>query len=218
MTVSLNRFPSDMPGDDLPGDATPPAWMVDTLRMPLNDRDAGLLLDARTQIMTRVRTLPTPRRLVAPMPLARWRRRGTLSGMGGVVLTAVLALMLTVREGEHLTLASRVHATALVLGDSAVPVSTADAQHPRSETGTPGAQQGRSRWLDTMRVVELVVRGSGLREVALRQTAAVRAVALARISATEWRARALVPRDAVDVTVIVNDVALAPTPVASPPR
>ncbi|WP_337170225.1 hypothetical protein [Gemmatimonas aurantiaca] len=216
--ISTNRFPSDMPGDDLPGDTTPSAWMVDTLRMLPGDGDTVQLLEARARIMTRVRALPTPRRLVAPMPLARWRRRGTLSGMGGVVLTAVLALMLTVHEGEHLTLASRVHATALVLGDSAVPISTADAGHPRGEAGTPGARQGRSRWLDTMRVVELVVRGSGLREVALRQTAAVRAVALARISATEWRARALVPRDAVDVTVIVNDVALAPTPVASPPR
>jgi hypothetical protein len=216
----MSRFPFADSGDARAGEPAPPAWMMEALRAPTAER-----VDARTRIMARVQALPAPHRLVAPMPMARWRRRGTLSGLGGVVLTAAFALMLTVREGERFTLASRVHTAALVLGDSAVPVSH-DTRDATSAASSPATRQDRissrigDRLLDTMRVVELVVRGVGLQDVAWRRTGDLhgktRTVALARISSTEWRTRTLVPRDVVDVTLIVNDVALAPTLVTPP--
>ncbi|HEY0931138.1 MAG TPA: hypothetical protein VGE27_14555 [Gemmatimonas sp.] len=226
----MSRFPFADSGDAHAGEPAPPRWMTEAMRAPSAERS-----DARTRIMARVQALPVPHRLVAPMPMARWRRRGTLSGLGGVMLTAAFALMLTVREGERFTLASRVHTAALVLGDSAVPVAShmADAAHAPTTSAT--SRIGRrisdslsaslsaglgNRLLDTMRVVELVVRGTGLQDVAWRRAGdahgPARTVALARVSSTEWRARTLVPRDAVDVTLIVNDVALAPTPVTPP--
>ncbi|BAH37086.1 MAG TPA: hypothetical protein DGD08_16900 [Gemmatimonas aurantiaca] len=211
----MSRFPFADSGDARAGEPAPPAWMTEALRAPAAER-----IDARTRIMARVQALPVPHRLVAPMPMARWRRRGTLSGLGGVVLTAALALMLTVREGERFSLAARVHTAALVLGDSAVPVS--HDTHDASARTKPDRGNSRigDRLLDTLRVVELVVRGVGLQDVVWRRAGDahgnVRTVALARISSTEWRARTLVPRDAVDVTLVVNNVALAPTPVTPP--
>jgi hypothetical protein len=80
------------------------------------------------------------------------------------------------------------------------------------------------RLLDTMKVVEYVVHGSDVRAVqvrhAMRDERANEAhvvpfepTQLTRVSDTEWRVRALLPRDAVAVSFRVNEFTLDPVPV-----
>lgn len=189
----------------------PPTWIVDALRAPVASRP-----EARTRIMQAVRGLPTPRLLSAPMVqhASRWRRRGSLTGLGGVLLTAMLMLAATVRQSDQRDLSARVQPSAIVLGDSAVPVRGADS--------LAAIMQGRL--LDTMKVVEYVVRGSDVRDVqvqrALRDQQANEAhvvpfepTRLTRVSSTEWRVRALLPRDAIAVSFQVNDCTLDPVQV-----
>lgn len=131
----MSRFPFADSGDARAGEPAPPAWMTEALRAPAAER-----IDARTRIMARVQALPVPHRLVAPMPMARWRRRGTLSGLGGVVLTAALALMLTVREGErfsspHVCTRPRSCSAILPCRSPMTPMT-----HPRDETDQATAE------------------------------------------------------------------------------
>lgn len=195
--------------DPLEHDAVP-AWIADGLRAPVPSR-----ADARARIMQQVYAMPAPRRVGAPLVqrTARWRRRGSLTGLGGVLLTALLMVASGVREGDRQAMAARVQPMAVVLGDSAVPVRGADSL----------AAIMSGRLLDTMKVVEYMVRGTDVRSVrvqrAVRDPRAVEAhevpfepTTLTRVSGTEWRVRALVPRNAKAVAFTVNDVSLDPTP------
>lgn len=199
-----------------------PSWVVESLQAPVTSR-----AEARTRIMQQVRGVPAPRRLSIPLVqrASRWRRRGSLTGLGGALLTAMLVLAVSVQRGDQQATAMRLQPTAMVLGDSAVPVRGADSL----------AAVLSGRWLDTLKVVEYVVRGSDVRRVivqrAVRSTGAVRSQAavsmasrdqrivpfqpaqLTRVSAHEWRVRALLPRDAIAVSFTVNDVTLDPVPV-----
>lgn len=192
-------------------DDLPPAWIVDALRAPVTSRS-----EARTRIMHAVRALPSPHRLSTPrvQHASRWRRRGSLSGLGGMLLTAMLMMAVSVRQGEQHDVSARVHPSAIVLGDSAVPVRGADSL----------VAMMHGRLLDTMKVVEYVVRGTDVRAVrvrhAVRDEKANEAHAvpfepteLTRVSDTEWRVRALLPRDAIAVSFQVNEFALDPVPV-----
>lgn len=187
---------------------TMPSWMADALRAPVMSR-----AESRARIMARVRALPAPRRLSVPLVqrASRWRRRGSLTGLGGAVLTAMLMLAVGVRQSDQHALAQRVQPTAVVVGDSAVPVRGADSL----------AAIMSGRLLDTMKVVEYVVRGEDVRSVHVQH--AVRdghanethvvpfePTQLTRVSSTEWRVRALLPRDAIAVSFSVNDITLDP--------
>jgi hypothetical protein len=145
---------------------------------------------------------------------SRWRRRGSLTGLGGALLAAMLTIAVGVRQGDRHALAQRVQPAVLVVGDSAVPVRGADSL----------AAIMSGRLLDTMKVVEYVVRGSNVHRVqvqhAVRDEHATEAhpvpfqpTQLTRVSDTEWRVRALLPRDAVAVSFSVNDFTLDPVPV-----
>jgi hypothetical protein len=174
----------------------------EALQAPLADRP-----DARARIMQRIRTMPAPLHTAAPMRASRWRRRGALSGAGGLVLSAVMALMLMVRHGNEVSVVAHVQPQLFVLGDSVVPVHGADSL----------AAVMSGRWLDTMRIVEFVVHGAQVRRAAVQAPvphgrAEAPVLTLARASAVEWRGRALVSRAARNVTFVVNDVPLAPTP------
>ncbi len=192
-------------------DGTPPTWFVHALREPVTSRP-----EARTRIMAAVRALPAPHRLSAPRTqhASRWRRRGSLTGLGGVLLTATLMMAVTVRHGEQREISARVQPSAMVLGDSAVPVRGADSL----------VAMMHGRLLDTMKVVEYVVHGRDVRAVqvrhAMRDERANEAhvvpfepTQLTRVSDTEWRVRALLPRDAVAVSFQVNEFTLDPVPV-----
>jgi hypothetical protein len=122
-----------------------------------------------------------------------------------------------VRQGDRHALAQRVHPSAIIVGDSAVPVRGADSL----------AAIMSGRLLDTMKVVEYVVRGADVRNVRVQhavreeRTGNTRVVPfgpaqLTRVSDTEWRVRALLPRDAVAVSFSVNDLLLDPTAVQGP--
>lgn len=182
-----------------------PTWMSELLRAPVPSRT-----ESRARIMQQVRTLPAPRRVALPVSAAgrgRWRRRGSLTGAGGVLLTAALAFMVSVRQGNEAALSARVQHEAVVLGDSAVPVRGPDSL----------AMVLRGKFLDTLYVVEYVVRGRGVQSVSVRREFTRRPheralpAPLTQVSATEWRTRALVPREARHVSFVVNDIELAPT-------
>lgn len=193
--------------------STIPSWMGDALRAPVASRP-----EARARIMTQVRSLPAPRRLSIPgvQHASRWRRRGSLTGLGGAVLTAMLTIAVGVRQGDRHALAQRVQPSVMVVGDSAVPVRGADSL----------AAIMSGRLLDTMKVVEYVVHGSNVHRVQVQhavrhdrtsggRVAPFEPAELTRVSETEWRVRALLPRDAVAVTFSVNDLTLDPVPVLS---
>lgn len=206
--MTSGHFPSD-PDDMTTG--TMPSWMADALRAPVTSRP-----EARARIMAQVRALPAPRRVSIPrvQRASRWRRRGSLTGLGGALLTAMLTIAVGVRQGDRHALTQRVHPAAIVVGDSAVPVRGADS--------LVAIMSGRL--LDTMRIVEYAVRGEDLRRVQVRhavrdertgtaRVAPFEPAELSRISDTEWRVRALLPRDAVAVAFSVNDVTLDPVAV-----
>ncbi len=199
------------PEHDPMGTGPLPGWMGDALRAPVASRP-----EARARIMAQVRALPAPRRLSVPLgqPASRWRRRGSLSGLGGALLAALLTIAVGVRQGDRHALAQRVHPTAIIVGDSAVPVRGADSL----------AAIVSGRLLDTMKVVDYVVRGANVQRAhvqhAVRDPRAKDAhpvpfhpTRLTRVSANEWRVRALLPRDAVAVSFSVNDLTLDPVPV-----
>jgi hypothetical protein len=180
-----------------------PAWMIESLRAPVTSR-----AESRTNIMQQIAGMPRPRRVALPLSTAgrsRWRRRGALSGMGSVLLTAMLTLMVSVRSGNEAALSARVQPEVLVLADTTVPVRGPDSL----------ALVLRGKFLDTLYVVEYVVRGRGVQSVSVRRDVArprdlATPARLTQVSATEWRARALVPREARQVAFVVNDIELAP--------
>ncbi|MEQ1692011.1 MAG: hypothetical protein ABMA00_12035 [Gemmatimonas sp.] len=169
-----------------------PEWVRETLREPMDSRASS-----RAVIMDRVRALPTPRRHSAPMRPSRWLRRGLLSPVGGMVTTAMMALVVLLRVGGGGGM-SDIGTATRILGDSVVPV--------------PAVTQA-DRWLDTLRIVEFVIRGSSVHAASVLgdfnrwQRGATPMVPTAR---HEWRVRVLVPRDALNMAYLVNNSRLIP--------
>lgn len=203
-----------------------PEWMHDALRAPVNGRDG-----ARERIMDAISGLPAPRRLRAPVGSlrhSRWMRRGLLSPIGGLLTTALLVATVLVRMGplEALLGASGadVRTAVLVLGDSVVPV-TEDigvANDLPFATKRP-VEQLSQRVLDTLRIVEFVLRGgSGVHAASVLgsfnawQRGATPMVASADGA---WRARVLIPRDvlatSLNVAFLVNGAKLLPSPTST---
>ena len=184
-----------------------PDWVTDTLREPVSSTPA-----ARARIMDTVRTVARPRRLSAPITPSRWLRRGLLSPVGGMMVTAMLTLALLLRIGPMDGLLHRsvgdIQTAAFVLGDSVVPVVA---------LALPDSSHTASRLLDTLRIVEFVIRGSSVHAASvLGEFNAWKrgATPLAAVGDHEWRARVLVPRDALatslNVAYLVNHARLIP--------
>ncbi len=167
-----------------PRDPRLSSWVVDTLRDPVVSAASS-----RSAIMDRVRREAAPRRLHAPMRASRWSRRGLLSPRGGMAMLAMLVALVSVRGLEQRRTDPLLETSATVLGDSVVP-------------------QLGGRLLDTLRVVEFVLRGPAVRSAAVVGdfNAWRRGVTLlAHDSGETWRARVLVPRDALRFAYVVND-------------
>lgn len=180
-----------------------PDWVTIALRAPITSR-AG----TRDRIMHAVRGLPAPRRLSAPpaaVRASRWSRRGSLTGAGSVLMTAMLAFMVSVHRGDQLAVMARVQTSAIVLGDTVVPA-----------VGAPDSLG--ARFLDTLRIVQFAVRGPhiGAAEVIgtfngwRRGSTMLTSDADAHARTSEWRARVLVPRDALDFAFVIGDVSEIP--------
>ncbi len=179
-----------------PLDATLPGWVVDALREPMDSRSGS-----RARIMTAVRALPAPRRHAAPMRPSRWLRRGLLSPAGSVMAITVVALVGLLRMNTGGTALTDIVTVTRILGDSVVP------RHVTSSLG------GDNHWLDTLRIVEFVIRGSSVRAAAVLgdfnqwRRGGTPLIASGR---HEWRARALVARDALNVAYLVNGSQVIP--------
>ena len=180
-----------------PHDATLPDWVVDALREPMDSRSGS-----RARIMMAVRTLPAPRRHAAPMRPSRWLRRGLLSPVGGVMTITVLALVSLLRMSTGGTALADIVTVTRILGDSVVP------RHV-----TASVIGGDNHWLDTLRIVEFVIRGSSVRAAAVLGDFNQWRRGVTPLLASgrhEWRARALVPRDALNVAYLVNGSQVIP--------
>jgi hypothetical protein len=198
-----------------PFESALPGWVRDALRDAFRDAfrdaspDAGpessdRSAAARARVMAAVRAAPVPRTLSAPMRPTRWVRRGVLSPIGGLMATVVMALTVLL-HGDAGRSAGELVTLTQVLGDSVVPANI---------RSTDAA--GSGRWLDTMRVVEFVIRGSTIHAASVlgdfnrwRRGATPMVASLA---GREWRARVLVPRDALamvrEASILVNDADL----------
>ena len=199
-------------------------WIANVLRQPARpgDRARGRLL--RQRVMDAVRQEPAPRAALfgsAPMAASRWRggnRRGWLSPLGGFATTALLLIVTLFRAGtperRNEGVISGIETDTHVLGDSVVPVSGSSVS--RSSFASDTAQ----RLLDTLRIVEFVLRGSS----SIRSASVLGAfnawqrgvTPLLASGRNEWRARILVPRDALRssqrVAYLVNESQLVTSP------
>ncbi len=186
----------------MPDQITPrlPDWAIDALRTPVSSRSGS-----RDRIMHAVRGLPAPRRLTAPaaaVRASRWFRRGSLTGAGGVLLTAVLAFMVSIHRGDQLAVMSKLRTSAVVLGDTVVPA-----------VGAPDSLG--ARLLDTLRIVQFAIRGPHIEaaEVIGTFNGWRRGSTMltsdghddASTNGSEWRSRVLVPRDALDFAFVIRD-------------
>lgn len=170
-----------------------PTWASDALRAPAPSTAA-----ARARIMSAVRSLPAPRRMVAPIRPTRWLRRGLLSPIGGLMTTVVMAATIMLRVGSA-SAPTELTALTRTLGDSVVPA--------RSESLSD------THWLDTLRIVEFVLRGPSIQRAMVlgdfNQWRRGATPMVASMAAHEWRARVLVPRDALATTsnaaLLVNE-------------
>jgi hypothetical protein len=176
---------SDTPTERLP------EWVIDALHdLPPST------VPARDAIMDRIRSSAAPRRGTLRPMASRWARRGLLSS-GGLTMALMLVLAsASVREwptfGSPLLLAPIVR----ILGDSIVPI-----------TGSPIGDS----LLDTLRVVDVVMRGSSIRSAALvMQGRDESAVAMRELREGEWHARVLTPPDVLPVAVVVNELRVVP--------
>ena len=187
-----------MPDQTLP---SLPEWAVHALRAPVESRPG-----ARDGIMQSVRGLPAPRRLSAPaaaVRASRWFRRGSLTGAGSVLLTAALAFMVSVHRGEQLAVMARLQTSAVVLGDTVVPAA-----------GVPDTLG--VRLLDTLRIVQFAIRGPHIHAAEVVgtfngwQRGRTMLTSDLPSNSDEWRARVLVPRDALDFAFVIRDASETP--------
>lgn len=176
-----------------PIDSALPEWVGEALREPVTSQASS-----RARIMDAVRGLPAPRRMSAPMRPSRWMRRGLLSPVGSILATAAMAMVMLTRVATPGAGVSDLVTVTRILGDSIVPASG---------SATSG------HWLDTLRIVEFVIRGSSVHAAAVigdfnqwRRGA----TPLASAGGNEWRARVLVPRDALQMAYLVNDAQIIP--------
>ena len=176
-----------------PIDSSLPEWVGETLREPVISQASS-----RARIMDAVRGLPVPRRMSAPMRPSRWLRRGLLSPLGSMLATAAMAMVMLTRIATPGAGVSDLVTVTRILGDSIVPVSG---------SATNG------NWLDTLRIVEFVIRGSSVHAAAVigdfnqwRRGA----TPLKSAGGNEWSARVLVPRDALQMAYLVNEEQVIP--------
>lgn len=199
-----------------------PNWIGDALREPVESRAS-----ARANIMDQVFGTPAPRRFSAPMRPSRWVRRGLLAPVGGLmstlVLTSVLMFRLSLGTGDF----SNIELATRVLGDSVVPAQTVSSispylslmsGRPTSHADTSGdTSLKEAHWLDTLRIVEFVIRGSSVHAASvLGEFNRWRrgATPLMATGDDEWRATVLVPRDVLRVAYLVNNAQLLPAEIA----
>jgi hypothetical protein len=178
-------------------------WVRDALRHP-----ASSSASQRSAIMDRVRREPAPRLMEAPMRASRWMRRGLLTPMGGMAMVAAMVAMITLRGIEQQRVVGGLVGSALILGDSVVP-------HEHGPVaGSARADSLGERLLDTLRIVEFVLRGPEVRTASVvgEFNAWQRgATTLTHGDDGSWRARVLVPRDALRFAYVVNDAQVVPT-------
>jgi hypothetical protein len=194
------------------------------LRAPAHSTHA-----ARARIMQQVRALPAPRRLRTPFAGSRWSRRGLLSPAGGLFTAVLLLCTIVLRMDPRNTLlfdaVPQVETVTHVLGDSVVPVADVSgaaarrqaSPHARAHHDSLAARVDSyaQRVLDTLRIVEFVLRGSSVRSATVLGSFNAwnrGATPLAAVGRDEWRARVLVPRDALatslNVAFLVNGTKL----------
>ncbi len=188
------------------------AWVRQSLRQPVVSTASR-----RAAIMDRVRAEPARRAFSAPMRASRWGRRGLLTPVGGVAIAAALMAMLSLRDVEQRHWNRALEGAALMLGDSVVP-----------HAGAASSDTVGSRLLDTLRIVEFVLRGPSVRSAMVvgEFNAWQRgATTLTPAADGAWRARVLVPRtatrDALRFAYVVNDaqvVRMSPVRPASDSR
>lgn len=195
-------------------ESTLPEWVGDTLRAPV-ESDAA----SRSRIMDAVRGLPTPRACSAPMRPSRWMRRGLLSPLGGAVTTLFMTVAVVLRLGSGAGGASGIETVTRVLGDSVVPRALSIAADSAANSTGIAAADGSARWLDTLHIVEFVIRGSSVHAASVIGSFNHWQRGATRLESTgngEWKARALVPRDALDIAFLVNDAQLIPANTGAP--
>lgn len=175
-----------------------PAWAADALRDEPTPR-----AESRERIMNRIREMPAPRTLAPPIRPTRWLRRGLLSPVGSAAATFLLVGFAVARLGSGSLLGMSFEQSARVVGDTIV---------QRVAAGAPGTL--RDTLLDTLRIVEFVVRGPSVRSAAVMgEFNGWRATAMQRATdSEEWRARITVPRDALRFAYLVNDEHVPATP------
>jgi len=189
-----------------PTSNTLPDWVTDALREPARSTPA-----ARARIMDAVRTAARPRRCAAPIGPSRWLRRGLLSPVGGLMTTVLMMMALMLRMGpiDHVfgPSVATIETATHVLGDSVVPISES----------TVNRAPVSHRLLDTLRIVEFVIRGSSVHAASvLGDFNAWRRGATPLVASGDhiWRARVLVPRDvlasSLNVAYLVNNARLIP--------
>ncbi len=191
------------------------SWVVHVLRNSASGA-APRSAAQRAAIMNRVRHEPAPRVLSAPMRASRWTRRGLLSPVGGAGLAAVLMAMIWMRglQPPH----AGFEASALVRGDSVVPVR--DARGAWNGRGDTTGDTLGARLLDTLSIVEFILRGPTVHAAtAVGDFNAWRGGATTLTYATDgtWRARVLVPRDALRFAIVVNGTQLVAAPLVAAP-
>ena len=175
-----------------------PYWIADTLR-----RDIVSTASARRAIMDRVRC-ERPRPLSTPSRPSRWPRRGALTPLALLGVLGVVFVATSLRD-VHRRIDLTVMNSAQLIGDSVVP-------SPDHAAG-PGEHNA---FLDTLHIVEFVLRGGAVRSAVVvgdfnawqRGT-----TPLHRDADGNWRARALVPRDALRYAYVIDNIRIiAPPP------
>ena len=179
-----------------------PTWAGELLKEQPESTDA-----ARDRIMTAVRSMTPPRQLSAPMRRSRWMRRGILSPVGSAAATVLLLLAGSLRIGGDYLLGASFEQSSNIVGDTIVDRVVAVA----------GAGPLRDTIRDTLRIVEFVVRGRGVESVNVTgDFNGWNATAMQRTeNGDAWRARLVVPRDALRFAYLVNNERRVP---ATPPR
>ncbi|HYW30056.1 MAG TPA: hypothetical protein VE869_01020 [Gemmatimonas sp.] len=217
-------------------DASLPEWAVALLQEPAVSRRS-----ARAAIMDRVRAEPVHamkgrdargaavqwrNRLRAPMRPSRWHRRGLLTPFGAAALAGLLALVIGGRsiglvDGVREHTSDRMSGSTRHDGVEAVGISTSATVLRDTvvrATGRSLQEAFRVGLRDTLRVVELVLRGPDVARVAVVGdfNAWQRgATPMERRADGSWYAQVVVPRDVVRFAYVVNTRAGTSKPAGS---
>jgi hypothetical protein len=169
-----------------------PRWVAELLKEQPASTPA-----ARERIMSVVRTMSPARTLAAPMRRSRWLRRGVLSPVGSAAATILLLLAGSLRMSGDYLLGTSFEQSAIIVGDTIV-------DRVVSSAGGGGLHDTLR---DTLRIVEFVVRGRGVERVEVAgEYDGWRTTALQKSdNGNAWRARLVVPRDALRFAFLVNN-------------